>query len=533
MTKPLITTSIAAPGFYGLNTQDSEVTLNQGFARNAENCIIDEGGRLGSRKGWQYVAQTNPVSTVNLTGLHRHVDVNGDEYFGCWSDDNYFYIRNGDTLIPVTYSGSQTDILNHTAGKGNWQAVSLFDAAYLVQEGFEPIYFDPVAGVLNDISNAPSYSATSAGVASANTALAAYGRLWIANDPDNRTTIWWSDLLSGEKWNSGTAGSLDISTILQHGNDTITAIGAHNGFLIIFCTENIIIFADSDDAQSYLDPATLQLVEVISGVGCVARDSVQNTGTDIVFLSSSGLRSLGRTIQEKSQPINDISRNIRDTLVSALRNENLSKIKSCYSEHNAFYLLALPTSTTVYCFDMRGLLENGSARVTRWNGLNHTNWLAYGNEIYMSNAEGVALYRGYQDNGDKYQMQYYTNYFNFDMPNQIKIVKNIAATVVGSTGQKFVAKLGTDYEDIYNSYQLTIKEGSVSEYNISEYNGYLDPSDPSLGNAEYSGAALIDNVRIPAGGSGFVIQLGFESTINGGFLNIQQIDLYVKQGRLN
>jgi hypothetical protein len=51
--------------------------------------------------------------------------------------------------------------------------------------------------------------------------------------------------------------------------------------------------------------------------------------------------------------------------------------------------------------------------------------------------------------------------------------------------------------------------------------------------AEYSGAALIDNIRIPAGGSGFVIQVGFESEINGGFLNIQQIDLYVKQGRLN
>ena len=51
--------------------------------------------------------------------------------------------------------------------------------------------------------------------------------------------------------------------------------------------------------------------------------------------------------------------------------------------------------------------------------------------------------------------------------------------------------------------------------------------------AEYSGASLIENIRIPVGGSGFVIQLGFESEINGGFLNIQQIDLYVKQGRLN
>ena len=57
MAKELLTASIAAPGFYGLNTMDSEVTLDQGFARSANNCIIDEGGRLGSRKGWTYISQ--------------------------------------------------------------------------------------------------------------------------------------------------------------------------------------------------------------------------------------------------------------------------------------------------------------------------------------------------------------------------------------------------------------------------------------------------------------------------------------------
>jgi hypothetical protein len=140
----------------------------------------------------------------------------------------------------------------------------------------------------------------------------------------------------------------------------------------------------------------------------------------------------------------------------------------------------------------------------------------------MASPDGLAEYRGYQDNGSKYTMQYYTNYFHLDMPNMIKIIKGVSTTVIGSTGQKFVLKVGTDYEDQYTSYTLNVKEGTVYEYNIAEYN---------IG--EYSGGALIDNIRISAGGSGFVIQLGFESTINGGFLNIQQIDLYVKQGRLN
>lgn len=522
MAKQLLTSSIAAPGFFGLNTQDSEVTLASGFARNAENCIIDDGGRLGSRKGWQYAAETSPSSTINLKGLHRFTDVNNNEYFGCWSDTS-FYIRNGGTLNPVTYSGSQS------ITEGNWQAVSLFDAAYLVQENYEPIYFNPTIGVLDDISNSPSYSATAAGVAYANCALSAYGRLWIAGSEgnpsitDNKTTVYWSDLLSGEKWNSGTAGSLDIATVLPHGNDEIVALGAHNGYLIIFCTRNIIIYADSDDAQTYLDPATLQLVEVISGVGCIARDSVVNTGTDIIFLSESGVRSLGRTIQEKSQPMRDISKNVRDTLVQAIRNEDLTKIRATYSEHYAFYLLALPSKGNVYCFDMRVPMQDGSSRVTLWNGLTHTDWHAYDNRIYMTSPDGLAEYYGYQDNGNKYTMQYYTNYFHLDMPNMIKIMKAVNTTVIGSTGQKFVLKVGTDYQDQYSSYILSVKEATGSEYNVSEYNT----------DAEYSGGALIDNIRVSTGGSGFVIQLGFESTINGGFLNIQQIDLYVKQGRIS
>jgi hypothetical protein len=805
MVAPLRTTSISAPGFYGLNTMDSEVTLNQGYARSAENCIIDEGGRLGSRLGWTYTYQTNPVSAVNLKGMHRFLDIDGLDYFGAWSDTG-FYVENprgSKTLTSVTYNGG------NTLTDGNWQAATLNDAAFLFQRGYNPIYFSPTTGVLDDVvnathtaavsasngttvtithsgtvatvthashkltsgdtviisgadqsnyngtftvtvtgtntyqytmSNSPSVDATGTITArtkiavithtghdiltgdtviisgasatayngtwtvtvldsssyyytmssvptaddgstiadwykgtppQAHTVLSAYGRLWCADTPTNKTTVYWSDLLDGAEWrtNVGTVGSLDISSILVYGNDEIVGLGAHNGRLIIFCKNNIIIMDDQSAGKQYLDPADMALVEVINGVGCVARDSIVNTGTDIMFLSESGVRGLSRTIQEKSQPMRDISRNVRDTLVDQVARADKDQIKAVYSDHFAFYLLTIPDEKTVWCFDMRAPLENGAARVTRWNNLDHTHWLAFDGQMFMTNVNGIAEYTGYQDNGDKYSMQYYTNYFDFEMPNIVKIVKNIAATVIGSTGQKFVAKLGTDYEDIYTSYNLTVKQAANFEYNIAGYglsntvqtapqaattvtvewaqptitgatqanpcvitspahgltngdevfidnvggmtqlNGnkyivnvitandfelvgvdstaytaytsggdlthldsytvdfdtvvgatyntaykvWLDPdgfyyANNTLGKtrtktilytkgvdwaSEYSGASLIDNIRIPAGNSGFVIQLGFESEIDGGYLNIQQIDLYAKQGRLN
>jgi hypothetical protein len=581
MTKPLQSASIAAPGFFGLNTQESGITLESGYALQATNCVIDKYGRLGARKGWSYISQTNPSSTVNLKGMHRFLDIDGDEYFGTWSDDK-FYISSAGTLTEVNYNGSQT------ITTGNWQAVTLNDHAYLFQAGYEPIYFSPGDGSINDVTNDPDVSGTPP---QGNTVLSAYGRLWVANTATNKTTIYWSDLLNGSDWDSGTAGSLDLSSILVYGNDEIIGLGAHNGLLVVFCKQNIILFDDSETSKSYLNPATLQLVEVISGVGCIARDSIQSTGTDIIFLSESGLRSLGRVIQEKSTPMRDLSKNIRDDIVQALESEPKELIKSCYSESNAFYLLAFPTSKQVYCFDMRGALQDGSARVTVWNNMPFTSWLAYDGVVYMTHTDGIASYRGYTDNFESYRMVYFTNYFDLGTPSATKILKRLAITVIGATGQDFVVKSGFDYSDIYNSYALRVRQGEIFEYNSVEYglttttsavsqgaDTVTDPdgnhytvdflennvSDPSYNtpykvwldsdgyyytnddgtrtetilytkaedyDAEYVGGTLVDTIRVPASGTGSVFQLGFEAELSGGALSIQKMDVYVKQGR--
>lgn len=580
MASPLQSASIAAPGFFGLNTQESGITLESGFALQATNCVIDKFGRLGARKGWSFLDE---VTSSNLKGMHRFVDIDATEYFGAWSDTG-FYIYSGGTLSAVTYSGSQT------LTEGNWQAVTLNDAAYLFQAGYEPLFFDTVSGEVKDMSDALSTATvtitshattatvthTSHGFTSgnpvtisganeavfngtftitvtgtntytytmshgnsndpatgtitaawyhntppeANVALSAYGRVWASSTATNKTTLYWSNLLDGTDWDGGTAGSLDISGILVYGNDEIIGLGAHNGFLIVFCKQNIIIFGDTDNNNQYLDPTTLQLVEVISGVGCIARDSIQNTGTDILFLSESGLRSLGRVIQEKSTPMRDLSKNVRDDVVQLIESETPANIKSAYSETNAFYLLSFPTTKQVYCFDMRAPLENGSARVTIWNNMEFTDWLGFDGELYMTHADGLARYIGYQDNGSSYRMVYFTNYFDLGAPSQTKILKRLSMTVIGATGQDFVVKSGFDYSDQYNSYPLTVRTGTVYEYNIAEYNI-----------AEYSGGTLVDTVRAPGSGSGSVLQLGFEADLNGGALSIQKMDVYVKQGR--
>ena len=135
-------------------------------------------------------------------------------------------------------------------------------------------------------------------------------------------------------------------------------------------------------------PASMTLTDTIEGVGCIARDSVQHTGTDILFLSDSGVRSFGRTIQEKSMPMRDISKNVRTDLMK-LSTLQTNAIKSVYSSDNAFYLLTLPDSNTVYCFDMRTPLEDGSHRATTWSSMYPLSFAVLEDgKIYIGLAQG-------------------------------------------------------------------------------------------------------------------------------------------------
>jgi len=507
MSKPLQSASIAAPGFFGLNTQESSVTLQDGFALVADNCVIDRFGRLGARKGYRYL--TTGSDDVDLVGLHRFVDITGSETIISWSD-TAFYTGVG-TLTEITPT---TD---NTITTGNWQCATLNDKAYFFQSGYKPMVYDPVGGTITDVEDETNYSGT---VPQANTVLSAYGRLWVADTTTDKMTVSFSDLLDGAGWNAGSAGSINLESILVKGTDEIVGLGAQNGQFIVFCKQNIVVFDDNTGGASF-DPATMRLIEVISRVGCVARDSIQNTGLDIFFLSEDGLRSLGRVIQEKSLPMRDLSANVRDDLVDDTIAEDVDDIKSVYSEDNAFYLLLFPSFQRIYCFDTRAPLQNGALRVTLWDTQTQKNMLALPNAVYFAQTDGIADYATFQDDGESYRMKYFTTYFDFGQASQFKILKRLATTVIGGSGQDFVLKAGFDYTDSYQSFPAQLASKAVSEYGEGEYNI-----------AEYETGTLVEGVRSATGGTGNVLQIGFESNVNGAELSLQKLDIFVKQGRV-
>lgn len=520
MAKQLQTGSIAAPGFFGLNTQDSSIGLPKGYALQAKNCVIDKSGRLGARRGWLYRTEfkdgvEDDNVGVDLKGMHKFLDLGSLTTTISWNDTSFFKgVNDLVTLTPTT---------SDTISSGDWRAATLNDRAYFFQEGYDPLYYtnETTTGEFKSIPNHSGYTGT---VPKAGIVMSAFGRLWATNTSGNKTTIWFSDLLDGAAWGSGSAGSIDITGTFAKDSDVVTGLGSHNGMLIVFCKNSIVIFKDNDYFNANFDPTTMQLVETISGIGCVATDSIVNTGEDILFLSASGLRSLGRTIQEKSQPMRDISKNIRDDLIDDIESlADINEIHAVYAPKYAFYLLAIPSRNKVYCFDTRVPLQDGSYRVTTWSDFSFPHY-TYDNvedELLMVSVDGIAQYFGFQDNGEDYRMVYYTNYFDLETPVTHKVLKKLAVTLIGSKGQDFIMKTATDYGTVYRSYPFVLRTGMAYYYNEGEY-----------GIAEYSGGLQIENVKSPIGGAGEVLQIGFEADIVGAPLSLQKIDIFIKTGRM-
>jgi hypothetical protein len=382
--------------------------------------------------------------------------------------------------------------------------------------------FDPAVSTttfrrVTEKTGPPAYVPT---VPDADICISAYGRLWAASTSTDKTTIFCSDLLAGHIWSTGTAGSLDVNRVWPNGSDEITGLAAHNGFLIIFGKRQILVYANATT------PATMTLSDTVNGIGCIARDSIANTGKDILFLSNSGVRSLARTITEKSSPLGDLSKNVRHDLIDYVSSETLANIKSVYSEKQAFYLLTMPASSMAFCFDTRTQLQDGSFRVTTWDSINPTALLSKRNgDLLLGKTGYIAKYDTNLDDTEDYRFLYYTNNADLGNQNVTSILKRLKAIVIGGTNQFITIKWAFDFSTNYNTANVQIPTQGTSEYNIAEYGANATVI------AQYSSGVALQELSVPASGQGKIVQTGYEADINGSALSIQKIEIQFLDGK--
>ena len=505
MAQELKSINLVAPGFKGINTEDAPLAQDPSFAEVADNAVIDKRGRVAARKGLSVVTTTKTeLGSAKIRAIKEYRDDAGNTKIFSTGNNK---ILSGETTLADETPGS------YTISADEWKMVNFNDNIYFFQRAHEPLVYNNTSGSVVKLSTVSG----AAGVAAAmygNEVLSAYGRLWTADFSTDKSTVYWSDLLIGHDWSGGTSGSINISKVWPDGHDEIVALAAHNNLLIIFGKRSIVVYAGADA------PATMALQDTVAGVGCVGRDTVQYTGTDVLFLSQTGLRSFGRTIQEKSMPITSLSSTITKDIIQLI-NEANEIYKSVYFPEENFYLITFSNQDMTYCFDTKGTLENGAYRVTRWPGTGFTAYERKDNgTLLIGGAHGLGNYSGYQDNGSSYPFKYFSPELSFGDPSKLKFLKKIRPTIVGGSGLDILFKWDYDFGSAYNAAFITLSSQATAEFGVDEFN---------IG--QFSSGILASKQAINANGSGGTLSIGLETAINGGELSLQEINILALVGK--
>jgi len=614
MAKQITYQPLSDIGLNGLNTQSNPATLDSSFLTKAENVVIRESGRIAFRKGFkQKVAPSGaPIGSIiehNDQGTLKIFASHGTSIFTVDFTDT-------DAAFPSSGANVKRTVANST---GNWQFVNFNKRLHCFHAGVSPQRYDgssdtgerwsahynttALNGAINNSvttitvdstvgfppngrviieSEVISYtgitattftgltrSATDAAAASHADNLAVvtatapagvpadgfnpscgmgyYGRLWcggVASAPD---IVYWSNLLDGDDWLGGDAGAIDLSTIW--GTDEIVAIEPYFGKLIIFGKYNIVVY------NSPTAVGSLALDEVIRGVGCVSRDSIKAIGDDLVFCSSTGLRSLARTTQNDKIPLQDLSVNIKDTLIRNIGQS--TNIKSVYVENEGIYIMTFPVLNITYVFDFKHYTPNNAPRVTTWifdndrepSSMVYTD--TYGLLVGQKDG-GLAGYEGYYDidlaaNGTTFSSSSYTSniettWVNLGESISSTLLKRLFIVLEGGSGANLGVKWYKDYSPSPSeTTQITLNPvttGSTSLWgaNTSRYgtttvtHTHVAADHPS--NSTYAPVFGLNEYKTPLTGSAKNLKLAISIESNGYDASLQDLILLHKQGKI-
>jgi len=413
-----------------------------------------------------------------------------------------------------------TDFVDRTgvtvAGGNDWQFVNFNDKVVGARTNNTMI--------VATTGNFAAISAASGTVPDGNILHSAFGRLW-AQKGDTGTSqniISYCALLDETHWSTG-GGEINVlgtAGAVAHGYDDLTAISSFDRFLVAFLRDSIIIY-NSPDA-----PGSLGLEQIIQGVGCIARDSIQRIGNDLYFLSATGIRSLKQVIFSTDKvELAEVSKLVRRELVADMTSGDASTIRSNYDLEEGQYWLKAP-SGNIWVVDMYTLDEKTPVRITKFV---NTDWYSFAydeQETYIGAKGGIGTYSGHQDTlpnsavATNYICDWESIYADFDS-SRTKILKKVGVALEGASGQQITLKWATDFSGKTGSKQLTIPgAGTLAEWGTSEWNI-----------AEWGGGLSLSRLKTSASKEGRVWSIGFKIESAGNEICVEQLSLFMKLGR--
>lgn len=507
----LINIPLFSPLSKGLNTQEVAKITGPQWATVASNCVFDAYGRLVSRKGWSKVNSNDITNTIKV--IHEYVNLSGNKEIISTAGNK---IYSGTTTLT-----DKTGALTPTAD--DWSFVNFYGNVLGFQDSHTPIVYTGTGNFANITFAYPTAGTnTFSGIS-----LAAFGRIW--STTSNKRVIKYSALLDETSWTDDSggngnsaqdAGIIDLSSVWPSGMDEVVALAEFNNYLVIFGQNAILFYAGADD------PLNMYRADALDNIGCVARDSVQNIGTDLIFVSKTGIESLSRAILQKSTPIDTLSKYVRDNLVIYITNEDPTLIKSTYNKKYGLVLFTFPTYNTTYVLDVRVRGQDPIYRITTWDSINpHAVHSAEDDTLYLGQAGYLGKYDSYSDDTAEYLMEVKSGWFDISTyaPEWVGrkiILKRILTTVNTGFNNTVTTTWAYDFEGQQGSQSNTFTASGIAEYGIAEY-----------GEDEWAGGATTVSLKNNTTGDGFVVQIGARAYIGNSAVALHKFDIQLKIGR--
>jgi len=130
--------------------------------------------------------------------------------------------------------------------------------------------------------------------------------------------------------------------------------------------DNLFVFGQNAIKKFTADastsaPAPFKLDSVTANTGCVARDSVQELGGDLIFLAHDGLRPVAGTSRIGDVELESISRPIQGRLIDIIKNEDLGTLNSCVIKSKSQVRVFIGGTADEGIGILGGLVFDGSA----------------------------------------------------------------------------------------------------------------------------------------------------------------------------
>lgn len=512
---PLDPQGLIGPGFLGLNTERATTAgyESPNWALKLRNVVFDTEGFVSQRKGYTVETTTPMTNTPTVWKLHEHYQADqttqliAASYRAGPVIEFWMSADDGVTWSSITGSVSSTTV--------RWKFVTLDDITFATAPGHR-VYKYTGAGNLTEIAGSPVTNGT---------IIAAYGRLWVG--VDGTATVDYSGILDGEDWSGAGSGTLDLSKVWTQGQDTPVALGAFGATFVVFGARHVVLYVDGSGSVQGIDPDNMYVVDTIEGTGAISADAVVNIGEgDLWFVSQYGVQSLSRVIQEKVNPMVDVTENIAGYWKSLIVGEvgSIGNVQALYSTKEKFALFLFQEQSLLVLIDTKQW-KSGIYRIATWHDLPYFSLLHRRNgDLFFGLAGGeVAKYDTYRDDGVAFSVIYGSPWLDFGKHNQLKIVKQFYALFYGRETLTATARWGFDFQPF--SYTETFANDYVSvggEYGIGEY-----------GIDEYGTGHRVRRQYVGGMGEGFTVALEVEveSTDVDARVGILEIGSIAKIGR--